>query len=107
MKITRDNRRLIVDGMGLENSEPLEVTVGYTGASSAFKGIALDHRVLPLLAASADLLEACNAVLNEGRYEGPDGDFVIWGAGDAVDDNDPPAIAKLKAAIAKATEGNQ
>lgn len=86
-----------VDGIRLGIQE-MEVIVAYSGDGSVRRGLAIDHCVMPLILAAAELVEALApfADLIENADDFPDG-LHQW----TVDTAD---VRRAKRAIAQATE---
>lgn len=48
-KTTKHNRTLLAKGIQSKPHQELEITIGYTGESSAFKAIPLDGEIIPAI----------------------------------------------------------
>lgn len=56
------------DGRNINIDEELTLTIRYTEQGSAFKGMRLDHEVMPKLAAAPELLDALKEALDIIRH---------------------------------------
>jgi hypothetical protein len=83
---TRDGRNIIID-------DEMTIQVRYTEPGSAFKGMRLDHEVMPLVAAAPEMLKALKTILQ--HYQ--DARLCLVNR-----ETDTPVMAAVRAVIAKA-----